>query len=290
MSNARGQHVDKTYLSVNLAEKRGFLHRDYIAHCLRWSHVIKQLGVKQGYKAARLLDIGCGRELPLASTLYSSRFIVEKYYGVDVGPINDEDFNRVASSGKFPIEVYENTDAVTITPEDLGGQAVNWVTCFEMLEHVEPMHMWELINHLRSLISKDCNLFFSTPCWNVKDCAANHVNEIKYDVLGSIFEMADYKIVGKYGTFASQSDIRDDIQNDGLTTLFETFKAYFDSNVLSCLFAPLYPANSRNVLWHLQPANGNRDKQFPQLQTIPEPWGSSEKWDEFKHRVMRFRV
>ena len=44
MANARGKKVDTTYLSIDNAEERGFLHRDYIAHCLRWSHVVKYLG------------------------------------------------------------------------------------------------------------------------------------------------------------------------------------------------------------------------------------------------------
>ena len=35
--------IDKTMLSIDNAESRGFLHRDYIAHCLRWTHVTKYL-------------------------------------------------------------------------------------------------------------------------------------------------------------------------------------------------------------------------------------------------------
>ena len=39
--------IDKTHLSCDQAEERGFLHRDYIAHCLRWSHIVKHLGNKR---------------------------------------------------------------------------------------------------------------------------------------------------------------------------------------------------------------------------------------------------
>ena len=35
MANARGKEIDNTHLSIDQAEARGFIHRDYIAHCLR---------------------------------------------------------------------------------------------------------------------------------------------------------------------------------------------------------------------------------------------------------------
>src|SRR5438046_8210882 len=99
--NKRGKELDRTYLSIGQAEDRGFIHRDYIAHCLRFSHACKVLAAKQFYRTARILDIGCGRELPMAKMLYSSRLIPTMYYGVDAGPINDEDAAKVGA-GKFP--------------------------------------------------------------------------------------------------------------------------------------------------------------------------------------------
>ena len=275
--------MDKTYLSIDMAEERGFIHRDYIAHCLRWTHVMKRLGESQAWKDARILDIGCGRLIPLATTLYSSRFIVKNYYGVDAGPIDDEAFDRVSKTRKFNIEVFENTDFLQINNEDLDHDPVNWVTCFEMLEHVEPAHMWKILIRLKGLITPDCKLFFSTPCWNVTDCAGNHVNEIKYQVLGSIFEMAGYEVINQYGTFASQSEIRPKLDPDE-DKLFHLLRSYYDSNFLSCIFAPLYPQVSRNVLWELRVGLLDECK-FPELTDIPEPWGSSTNWDEFKQLI-----
>ena len=62
MSNARGKTVDTTFLSLDNAEERGFIHRDYIAHCMRWTHVIKQLPRGKLYERATIVDAGCGRE------------------------------------------------------------------------------------------------------------------------------------------------------------------------------------------------------------------------------------
>lgn len=275
--NERKLSVDTTYLSLETAEERGFIHRDYIAHCLRWSHVIKCLMQKNYYKDARLLDIGCGRELPLATTLYSSKMQIKKYYGVDYGPINDDALDRFRT-GRFTLDVFENTDILNVTTRDLDGEPVDWITCFEMLEHVEPAHMIRVLEHIRTLATSNARIFLSTPCWNMKDCAANHVNEIKYEVLGSILETAGYEIVATHGTFASQSDYVH-LMSDTDKSLFDRLRAYYDSNLLSCVFAPLFPAQSRNALWEVA-MHRHGERKFPTLGKIPAPWGSSTEWEQ----------
>ena len=34
--------------------------------------------------------------------------------------------------------------------------------------------------------------------------------------------------------------------------LFNKLNKYYDSNIISIIFAPLYPEKSRNVMWHLK--------------------------------------
>jgi hypothetical protein len=132
-------------------------------------------------------------------------------------------------------------------------------------------------------------LFFSTPCWNVRDCAANHVNEIKYEVLGAIFEMAGYQIENVYGTFASQKDYVG-LMTPPVAQVYEKLQKYYDSNFLACVFAPMYPRQSRNALWELRkcclPPIAGQTLTFPELSTIPEPWGSSKNWDAFKKTAL----
>ena len=282
MSNKRGQHVDKTYLSLELAEDRGFLHRDYIAHCLRWSHVIKELTRRKAYQDAVILDIGCGRELPLPKTMYSSRLIPLGYVGVDAGPINDDAADTLNRTGKFPNTLFEKQDIMGVEPKDMEFGLANFVTCFEVAEHVEPMHLWKILHHIKTLTTEDCTFFFSTPCWNVSDTAANHVNEIKFDVLGSMFLMAGYGIRRVWGTFASQREIQP-VLSETNKQLFEQLKEYYDSNVLSCIFAPIHPGQSRNALWEL--TKHQQNMTFPDLTDIPEPWGSGD-WEPFKQEVL----
>lgn len=303
--NKRGKSVDKTYLSVDQAEERGFIHRDYVAHCLRWSHVCKKLYEKNSYKTSVVLDVGCGRELPMAKMLYSSRLIPRHYFGVDVGPIEDSACAKIAK-GKFPHTVFENTNLLEVNLEDVkiafpkeGMQfkdlkfiLPNIVTCFEVLEHVEPKMMIQMLHHLRAITSDDCRFFFSTPCWNRTDCADNHVNEMTYEALGSVFERNGFVITDVHGTFASIRDYEHLISNwvspvtnevCNFWQVWQQLRSYYDSNVLSCIFAPLFPAQSRNCLWELRKHLTLQDvnqKRFVDITLCSKPWGSSQLQEE----------
>jgi 2-polyprenyl-3-methyl-5-hydroxy-6-metoxy-1,4-benzoquinol methylase len=299
--NEAGKTIDKTFLSIDNAEDRGFIHRDYIAHCLRWTHVIKRLYERKTYTTARILDIGCGRELPFAKTLYSSKLAPAMYYGVDVGPILDEEVAKIAKTQKFPHKLWENTNFLELEQDDVGEREIvghvdnevvrnlpNLVTCFEVLEHVEPKMMFDMLEHIKQLTSPDARFFISTPCWNRVDCAANHVNEMLYESLGAGFERHGFVVENVYGTFASIRDYEDRLRDlpfelGELKMVFNKLREYYDTNFLSCIFAPLFPAQSRNCLWELR-----KDKlqhtpwKFPKIESIKQPWSSSTKWEDMK--------
>lgn len=304
--NARGKTVDKTYLSIDQAEDRGFIHRDYIAHCLRWSHVCKRLYERKTYQSAIILDIGCGRELPIAKMLYSSRLIPRHYFGIDVGPVEDSEYQKI-NNGKFSNTIFENQNFLTLKMEDLASSCSfgndegnvwkpNIVTCFEVLEHVEPRMMLDMLRHMQALTSNDARFFISTPCWNRQDCAANHVNEMTYEALGAVFERSGFVVEHVYGTFASIRDYEPLIGYDhvvkvpqlegranmNLRQIFDQLREYYDSNFLSCIFAPLFPAQSRNCLWELRkkPTEQGMAHKYPAIEDCSKPWGSSKLWED----------
>lgn len=311
MANERGKIVDTTYLSVDNAEDRGFIHRDYIAHCLRWSHVCKFLYQRQSWKSARILDVGCGRELPLAKMLYSSKLIPEAYFGVDAGPVQDEDLAKLKGEMARVTKVWDRTNFLELTNADVdsnpkeGRPATipdalpNLVTCFEVLEHVEPKMMMDMLEHMKQLTTDDATFFISTPCWNRTDCAANHVNEMLYESLGAAFERHGFVIENVWGTFASIRDYEHLLGNEVNSAdanqpspreLFDKLRAYYDTNVLSCIFAPLFPKQSRNCLWKLRKLAGHgtgfnypipRDyPKFSTIDKIQKPWSSSSLWED----------
>ncbi len=289
--NERGKQVDTTFLSLDNAEERGFIHRDYIAHCMRWSHVIKFLLKGNRYKSSRIVDAGCGREVPLAKTMYSSRLQPLSYDAIDYGPIPAES-RAIFHTGKFPITFHERTDFVTWATAALSGDLASCglgvakadiATSFEVLEHVEPSHMLAMLDAIRSILAPAGRAFISTPCWDVVSCAANHVNEMRYEALGAVLESSGFAIRNVYGTFASIREYEPYLA-PAHREAFQDLRDYYDVNFLACIFAPFYPQYSRNCLWELQVLGENEayTPKFQPLDTVPTPWGSSAKWAEMK--------
>ena len=70
------EDFNRTHLSVETAMQRVQLHRDYIAHAARYSHVVgkhllstKTRKLNEG-NGPTVLDIGCGPELQLLNSMH----------------------------------------------------------------------------------------------------------------------------------------------------------------------------------------------------------------------------
>lgn len=286
------------------------IHRDYLAHCLRWSHVVKFLNQGHKYKDAIVLDVGCGKEMPLAKTLYVNKMTPRSYVGVDA---NKFEIPEMLAGKKIPISAWSETDFCALTYQDVGVKILdendsegpgyndfelpNVLVCFEVLEHVTPEHCRRMLLHFQELTSSDCEYFISTPCWN-GSAAENHINEMTFGALGSLIEDLGFKIEGVFGTFASISDYKSELSavtvydkntnkelsRTNLNDVFDALRNYYDTNVLSILFAPLFPAMSRNCLWHLskrrfeKDSPENTDAMFTKLELQPTPWSQHPEW------------
>lgn len=294
------RQIDKTYLSLDQAEERGLIHRDYIAHCTRWSHVVKHLNRSHNYKDAVVLDVGCGKEMPLAKTMYVNKMTPRLYIGVDA---NKFTIPEMLTGRKIPLRVWSETDFCALDQADVSFNpdenssapmvAPNVFTCFEVLEHVTPEHCRRMLQHAKEITSDDCHYFISTPCWN-GDAAGNHINEMTFAALGGLIEDLGFNIDGVFGTFASISDYKDQLSNVTITQgsevsytdlrpVFAALRNYYDTNLLAILFAPLFPAHSRNALWHLTKKSGDAAAQtraFSALEQAPTPWTQHENWRE----------
>lgn len=297
---------DKTHLSIDLAEERQLVHRDYVAHCLRWSHTLKLLHKGNLFKTAVILDVGCGKEMPLAKALYTNKMSPQLYIGVD---INKMSIPEMLNDKKIPIQLFAETDFCSIgyyPPEqalDIANtnaifQRPDMITCFEVLEHVTPSYCRAMLSHMRNLIKPTGKIVISTPCFN-GEAAQNHINEMTYLGLGAMLEDIGFAIDGHYGTFASISDYKhllgdckvvETDEGEKILTILGTFdklREYYDSNLLSILFAPLFPEGSRNCLWELsrvQPEGYVR--LFPTLADIQEPWSQHPNYRELNGEVV----
>ena len=106
-------------------------------------------------------------------------------------------------------------------------------------------------------MNKKTILLLSTPCFDSRVGAAkNHIIDDKI----MEFEYSEFKnLLQKYfiiedvfGTFASQKDYKTHIVGTPYEKIFNRLHQYYDSNILSVFFAPLFPQYSRNCLWRLK--------------------------------------
>lgn len=274
MSNP-SRDFDKTHLSIDTAEERGLIHRDYIAHCLRWSHVIKFLYGKRRYQTARILDIGCGKETPLAKSLYSNKMSGASYCGVDLNRIElDPMLVKARDNGKLNIHIMPQTSALDLTLGNVPFRP-NIVTNFETFEHMNPAAARKSLEVCFDLLEDGGSMFFSTPCWNGK-AAANHINETTYEAMGHILESVGFEIEDNFGTFASITDYKDHLDAWNLDEAFDRLREYYDTNMLATVFAPLFPKHSRNALWHVKKV-ANPMSRFVAPSTR---WSQHDEWEK----------
>ena len=271
------REFDKSHLSVETAEDRVMFHRDYFAHMFRWSHVIKYLYGKRRYQTAKILDVGCGKEMPLARALYSNKMSGASYAGVDLNKLTmPEMLVTAVENGKIDIAMYPESSIL-----DMGRDSLpfipNIITNFEVFEHMAPKHARKSLETMHHLLSTDGVMFFSTPAWNGK-AAGNHINETTYEAMGFILEDVGFEIIDHFGTFASIADYKDAIYEDGFGKLFERMREYYDTNTMSCFFAPMYPQYARNILWELR-RNTGADKVFPEPQ---KSWSQHPDWEDMR--------
>lgn len=283
--------IDKTSLSIDIAEDRQIVHRDYIAHCLRWSHIIKYLLKRGTYRSAGVLDIGCGRETPLLKTMYTNKIMPKTYLGVDPNPIpNHPIHDAIRKIRDFYLYEEANYLELDLEKTPLVGSA-NVIVCLEVLEHVQPSMAFDMLVKIRDDMHPLGQAFISTPCWNRTACAANHINEITYDALGAMMEDIGFRIESMNGTFASQRDYLDEfIIRYKCPELFTELHEYYDSNLLSVIFAPLFPSLSRNCIWRVT-KNQEIDyrRHFPNLMACEQPLSSSNKWEDYLIKLEEYR-
>ncbi len=275
MANARGKSIDNTHLSIDQAEERGFIHRDYIAHCLRWTHVAKWMGNPKHRKDCNLLDIGCGKDVPLAKMLMTSRMASDglNYIGIDY---NKLEMPKAFENTKFKPTLIGN---VAFPDVQLPVEKFNVITCFEVLEHVEPLHAYKMLEGIRARLDDNGMAFISTPVYDAHVGAAdNHVNEMTYQVMANMLHKVGLEVDAHYGTFASIKDYKEMIAKDDLDSIFSRLRDYYDSNYLATIFAPLYPHRARNVLWRVKLPTTKALFSAGKFSELTQPLSSSDAW------------
>jgi len=239
MGSKLSEPVNKTQLDIERAEDRGIIHRDYAAHYFRWSFALRYIDYQ-----SKVLDIGCANGM-LAQVLYVNKYKPKLYVGIDIRPnvlqaIRERKVN-------FPVE----TRCIDLRVKDIPFDAETFDTevSFEMVEHITPNYLNHILVEASRVLKPDGRFLLSTPNFN-GSAAANHVHEFREEELRGYLEKV-FDVVNQFGTFASKPDIYQ-VLTEAERSIYDRLWNYYDNNVMSNIFAPLYPHHSRNILWVLK--------------------------------------
>lgn len=243
-----------TQLDPKQVFERHVYHRDRFAHYLRWAHVLREVKPH-----SVILDVGCGNA-NLLEVLYHNRHTPKHYVGVDVRTRTIQ--QNVAKFGHLSWASFANLDfclspsrhATLRSFAKLHTLTFDFIVCFEVLEHLGKENADQFLANVSTFMNRQrpTKLLISTPCYDGEHVAQNHVingevGEFTFDEMKWQLEKL-FKVINVWGTFASQRDYYDKLSACE-RSVWHDLEAYYDSNLISVLFAPLVPACSRNCLW-----------------------------------------
>jgi len=235
------RRFDTTQCKESMYEK--YVHRDYFAHCMRWSWVSRL--VKAGMS---VLDVGCGQDAPMAKVLSRTAFPMDKrsrYVGVDMN-------KGVKGHGKTWCEIREEFD-FTSRYAELGQ--FDAVVNLEVIEHMEVEDGKALLRGMRECLAPDGRLYLSTPVFYPSvGAAANHIHEYTIPELKAQIEECGLEVEARRGTFGNYPVIKKALTPEHLA-VYEALREFHGDDVMACFMSPLYPDAARNNFWILRRAH-----------------------------------
>jgi 2-polyprenyl-3-methyl-5-hydroxy-6-metoxy-1,4-benzoquinol methylase len=230
------------------------LHRDYSAHFWRWSFARRFITAKDN-----VLEVGCGEDKPLSKILTGGAAAhVNHYTGVDLNKLKPSNRQRLTFHGEFNfVERYK---------ELLKARPAGWdvVVNYEVIEHMKVEHGIKLLKAMFTCVKPGGVLLLSTPVYDGKRHAANHIHEYTIPELQKYIEKTGFKIEQRFGTFMDIKHIgkmkpqimpsinppeSDEMFRESIRQVASALSRYFDSDAISNIFGPLYPDYARNNLW-----------------------------------------
>jgi 2-polyprenyl-3-methyl-5-hydroxy-6-metoxy-1,4-benzoquinol methylase len=242
-----------------IPDKQWQVHRDYIAHCLRWDSVTNWLRKQKGHGEDVIVwDIGCG-EGHLLKTIHANRVKVKKYIGIDVHHNAIKNavarYNGITMNGisyDFWEADFTNIDLVDDILHD-GKFKPHLITNFEVLEHLpSPTIASIMLNNMSKVLDSDGHVWISTPTrFGANDpvTCKNHLFEYTQDGLSETVSHY-FDIEHVYGTMMYLREYLKHSKgfNRQVIELIDVLREHFSSNVLSAFLAPAFPELSRSQL------------------------------------------
>jgi len=225
------------------------LHRDYSAHFFRWSFARRFISAKDN-----VLEVGCGEDKPLSKILTGGAAAhVGHYTGVDLNKLKPSASQRLTFHGEFNfVERYK--ELLKVRPEGF-----DVVVNYEVIEHMKVEHGAKLLKAMFACLKPNGVLLLSTPVYDGKRHAANHIHEYTVEELAKAIIKAGFVIERRFGTFmdikhigkaeTSIGAVDPKRFTDAVKLVRQGLEQYFDTDAISNIFGPLYPDHARNNLW-----------------------------------------
>ncbi len=247
-----------TDINVKEQFENGFAHRDYLAHLMRWWHILRVV-----MSGERICDFGCGNGF-LLEVLYRNRSGIGAYVGLD---IREQTLKKAIEKwGKLAWAKFINIDLI-LTPFDYSAVRADRVVSFEVMEHVGKQNAEIFLQHFRDCGKPTATYYLSTPNHDAKVGAADNHTYDSGDGRGVAVQEHTHKelveliqkfftIEKKFGTFASIKNYKP-LMKPWQQEMFSALSEYYESNMMSILMAPMFPEVARNTLWVLKRKNNN---------------------------------
>lgn len=229
------------------------LHRDYSSHFFRWSFARRFITAKDS-----VLEIGCGEEKPLSKILTGGAAAhVDQYVGVDLNKLKESGSQRLHFYGEFNFNQRYKELLKAHGEFDV-------VVHYEVIEHMKVIHGRKLLRAAFECLKPGGIMLMSTPVYDGKRHAANHIHEYYADELQKETEKAGFIVERRFGTFMDIKHIGkvksfellpedtpwDDSEIHNAIGIVSTLlKDYYDNDAISNIFGPLHPNHARNNLW-----------------------------------------
>ncbi len=243
---------DRSHLSTEHAYRLG---RDYFAHCLRygWPMTLVRQHVGPG---GRIMDVGCGKEIPFFRALTCDHSAVTYYKPALYVAADLNDIKYRPRITGCETHILDHCNAV----EDLSrvpNEPFDLVVSFEVLEHMDKD---DGLRFLEALVGfarrkperegKPAIIALSTPV-NGGTIAKNHIYEWGRSELRRAWWKLGCDVVQEYGTFANLRDITRMLTSTELE-VWNSLVDYHSPHTLTSIFATKHPEAARNIAWHVE--------------------------------------
>ena len=205
----------------------------------------------------KILDVGAGVGA-LAETLYRNMLKPEHYVAVEIKPSFVQKLKELANKVNFRFDVIKADIRKDLFAAGF-HEYFDVVCCFEVIEHFEsywekPEYLTNVLKQMKYAVKSEGIMLLSTPNYNGKTKAKNHIYEYTEKELELIFELHKLDVVKKFGTFMSlgRPSQAKKILSKCEFEVYQKLYEYYNSSILSVVFAPLHPSESRNILWVLK--------------------------------------